>query len=250
MSTPKRRIQNTLIGSPPIYLAARRWFGVARFIARKPHDPDFRYFSRFSNSNGLFLDVGANSGSSALSYRIFDRSSQIVSLEPNPAHERDLSLVQRIIGPDFSYHLQGAAEEDGELTLFIPEHRGVPLTGEASIYRGEAADNWTAKQLGISISDIDITQVRVPVRPIDELKLNPHAVKVDVQGAELLVLKGMQDTLERAHPVLLIEASADTPRVTAQLSPLGYKAYWYDTTRDQLKPYDGRAITNVFFVVG
>lgn len=72
------------MASPRLYLAARRWFGVGRYLARRPHDPDFRYFNRCDGGGGLFLDVGANTGSSALSYRVFDRSSQIFSLEPNP----------------------------------------------------------------------------------------------------------------------------------------------------------------------
>lgn len=238
------------MGHPSLYLAARRWFGVARYLLRRPHDADFRYFRRFSGVNGLFLDIGANSGASALSYRIYDRSSRIISLEPNPAHERDLLLVRRIVGRDFSYRLQAAGRDDGESTLYVPVHRGVPLTGEASLDRNEAADNWTAEQLGISASAIELEEVRVSSATIDEMELNPHAVKIDVEGAELLVLEGMFATLERTHPVLLVEASADVSEISDRLAALEYEPYVYDPETDRIGPYRGRPTTNVFFIAG
>ena len=42
---------------------------------------------------GVFLDVGANSGQSALSFRMFNKTIPIVSVEANPACEADLRLV-------------------------------------------------------------------------------------------------------------------------------------------------------------
>jgi FkbM family methyltransferase len=248
MLDPKRRAQKILMGNPRLYLAARRWFGVSRYFARRPHDEDFRFFRRFDGEGGLFLDVGANSGISALSYRIFDRSSRILSLEPNATHARDLRLVRRILGSDFSYRLQAAGAEPDELTLFVPVYRGVPLTGEASLNRDEVASNWTAEQLGIAAGDIEIEEMSVEVRPVDELELDPHAVKIDVEGAELSVLAGMTATLERTHPVLLIEASAEIQDLVDQLAPFGYEAHVYSAVDDRVEPFDGRETTNVFFI--
>lgn len=233
--------------SPPLYLAARRWYGVGRYLARRPHDEDFRFFSRFTGVDGLFLDVGANSGTSAFSYRLFDRSSRILSLEANPMHGQDLRLARRVIGPDFSFRLEAAGAEAGEMTLFVPVYRGVPLTGEASLSREGATENWTAEQLQIAPSKIVLEEVTVTVRPIDDLKLSPHAVKIDVEGAELAVLEGMMATLARSRPALLIETSAEVSRVVELLAPLGYEAHAYRPLENRVVPYTGGAATNVLF---
>ncbi|HEV7614841.1 MAG TPA: FkbM family methyltransferase [Solirubrobacterales bacterium] len=236
-----------MINSPPLYLAARRWFGVGRYLARRPHDSDFRYFGRFGSAGGLFLDVGANTGSSALSYRVFDRSSRIFSLEPNPMLGPDLRLVRRVIGRDFSYRFEAAGAGPGELTLFVPVYRGLPLTGEASLSAEEARSNWTAEQLGIAPAEIELEEVAVKVRAIDEHRLSPHAVKIDVEGAEVAVLEGMAATLERSRPVLLVE-TADPAPAMALLSPLGYEACVYRAGSDEVEPYVGGVTANALFV--
>ena len=247
MLSPRRRAQRALMNSPRLYLAARRWFGIGRYLARRPHDPDFRCFRRCDGSDGLFLDVGANTGSSALSYRIFDRSSRILSLEPNPMLSSDLRLVRRVIGSDFSYRFEAAGAAAGEFSLFVPVYRGIPLTGEASLDPEEAGRNWTAEQLGIAAEALELEEVTVRVRPVDEHGLSPHAVKIDVEGAELAVLEGMAETLARSRPLLLVE-TADPAPILALLEPHGYEACVYRPDSDEVAPYAGGLTANALFL--
>jgi FkbM family methyltransferase len=65
----------------------------------------------------------------------------------------------------------------------------------------------------------DLTVLTVSV---DSLRI-PKAirlVKIDAEGHELSVLKGMRDTLTRDHPVLIVEMPG--PEARAMLSSLGY----------------------------
>jgi FkbM family methyltransferase len=244
----KRKLQHLLMRRPAVYMGSRRLFGVARYCARSPHERDFAYFRRFGDRRGLFVDIGANSGISALAYRIFDRSSTIVSFEPNPFHERDLRLVRRIVGSDFSYELVALGGQAGELTLHVPVARRIPLTGDASLERDEALRSWTAQQLGLGVDELRIEEVRVPVRRLDGFELAPHAIKIDVQGTELAVLNGAAATLARWHPVLMVESSTEDDAISAYLRPLGYRPSLYDAASDALVPCDGRRTTNVFYV--
>lgn len=51
-----------------------------------------------------------------------------------------------------------------------------------------------------------------------------HFIKMDIEGAETLAIKGMMTTLERFHPTLLIESHGEVTREGLEtLSGLGYK---------------------------
>jgi FkbM family methyltransferase len=174
---------------------------------RRPHDSDYGVFGLLAPRRGVFLDVGANAGMSALSFRIYDRSSPIVSVEPNPFHEPDLRFVSRLAKP-FRYELCAAGDEAGELTLHVPVYRGVPLTAEASLLPEQVLDSTSLRrQLGGRIDEagFEVVARTVPVRPLDELELEPAFIKLDVQGYELRALLGLRRTIERHHPMLLVE---------------------------------------------
>jgi FkbM family methyltransferase len=234
--------------SPQLFDAVRRGVLVGRFLARRPPDPDFAAFRRLPLGPGVFLDVGANAGLSALSFRIFDKRTPVISIEANPYHERDLAWFARWLQP-FEYRLVAASDVRGDLTLHVPFFRSVPLTGEVSAeqQRDEDLAWWTSKHLGTSdTSAVRSESVVVPAVPLDDLGLDPAVVKIDVEGHELAVLRGLDDTLRRCRPVLLIEVAANYDAIVAQLAPHDYESYYYDRSIGQLVP--GRGVVNAFFV--
>lgn len=239
------RARLALARRPRLYGAARRVMELGRFALRHPHEPEFAVFSLFPERSGLFLDVGANTGASALSFRIFNRRSPILSIEANPVHRRSLEQVRRIIR-GFEYKLAAAGAEPGEITLWVPTYAGTQLTGEASIDR-EAAENpyWT--EVHGARGDVSVAPITVPMLRLDDLDLRPDFVKIDVEGAEPGVLRGLERTLERSRPVLLIETGGGSA-VAEQLAPLRYRAYLFDGEQRSLSPYAGGDTQNLVFL--
>src|SRR5579863_8884391 len=119
---------------PRVYARARLPYATARFLLRRPHDFDYAAFGLFPQSDGLFLDIGANAGMSAMSFRIYQRRARILSIEPNPYHEADLRWTRRVVRR-MEYGIWAAGAAPGEAELFIPVYRGVPITAEASLSR-------------------------------------------------------------------------------------------------------------------
>jgi FkbM family methyltransferase len=236
------RLKLLLARSPRLYLAARRAHALGLYALRRPHEPDFAAFALFPERDGLFLDVGANLGNSALSFRVFNKRSPILSIEPNPFHERDLRFVKRLVR-NFDYRLIAAGDTHGEATLHVPVYKGLALTGEASLLEPRTGP-WWAEQQGVQA--VEMRTLRVPVRPLDELELDPDFVKVDVEGAEEAVLRGLARTIERARPVLLLERSVSAAAVDELLRAAGYAPHVYDAGR--LQPFDGQRVTNVFYL--
>ncbi|MGO9906007.1 MAG: FkbM family methyltransferase [Solirubrobacteraceae bacterium] len=232
---------------PWLYARMRRPYATGRYLLRRPHDIDYAAFGLFPQTDGLFLDLGANAGMSSLSLRIYQRRARILALEPNPFHEPDLKWTQRVVGR-MEYRIWAAGDQPGEAEFFIPVYRGVPITTEASLTREFVLESPSLRDkfgARMDSSDFEIVRIRVDVRRIDDLSLRPALVKVDVQGHEQPTLSGMSQTLESDGPPVLVEAPS--PETKGFMASLGYTAYRYDPATRRLLPLEDEEVTNVMF---
>jgi FkbM family methyltransferase len=248
-------VKRRLAGRPGLYSNGRRAVGIARWAARLPHEPDFEFY-RYAppaRPGSVFLDVGANTGISALSFRIYDRRTPIVSIEPNGALERDLKLTARLIDR-FEYRMIAAGEKPGNLLLYTPAYRGTPLTGEASLKRPKPADIWWMREHvpDVGPSELTVVEQRVDVVPLDDLGLVPAHVKIDVQGTELDVLRGMRRTIVEHTPTIMIERSHGFDELRAWLRDVAdYEPRTWSPGERRLVTYDETAPTpNAIFIAG
>lgn len=235
----------------PAYPYLRRGWQLSRYLLRRPHEADFAAFAKFPERTGLFLDIGGSSGTSAMSFRLFNRHSPILTVEPNAVLEPDLRFLKRVL-PRFDYLIAAAGDESGSLPLYVPWFRGIPITGESSLSResvekSPSLADWLGDRM--ASPDFMIVETVVPVRRLDELALSPDFIKIDVQGAEARVLRGLDDTLDRAAPILLIERGETFDEVSGFLSERGYDPYLYDPANGELSPLPaGVSTLNVFFL--
>jgi FkbM family methyltransferase len=239
------RLKIALTAQAGLYEAARRPYGLARFRVGRMHDPDYAAFALFERG-GLFLDVGANAGMSAYSFRLARRHDPILSIEPNPFHQRDLRFVGRFVQP-FRYRICAAGSEHGVMQLHVPTFRNVPLTTEASLMREHVETSPSLRQRlrrRMDTTEFAIETVDVEVIPLDTLGLTPGFVKVDVQGAELSVLKGLRETLRAHRPPVMLEVPG--PDEISYLAQFGYEPFTYDPAARQLRSGLSGAVDAIF----
>lgn len=227
--------RQALRSNPRLYSAARRGSLIANFVARRPHEPEFRWLSRLTGA-GVFLDVGANSGQSALSFRMFNRQVPIISLEPNPACEPDLRLVRRLIRR-FDYAMVAAGDRCGTVVLTIPTAKNVAASQAASLDAEFIAGrrHQIERRTGGSVA---VSEVTVPITTVDSLHLDVLAMKVDVEGTELAVLRGAAQTIEHQRPVVMVEASSRSGDAANFLQRRGYQLKVFDPVPGDLVEYD------------
>jgi len=233
---------------PSAYAWAHRCRTWLRFLLRRPNEPDFAAFRHFRDRSGVFLDVGANIGQSAMSFRCFHPTAPILSIEANPYLERDLKLVKRFLRR-FDYRICAASDEAGVLTLHVPVYRGLRLTGEASMHASSARDTyWMSQQRPDGCSDaVELQTAEVQSIRLDSLGLAPAFVKIDVEGFELQVLRGLATTLAAHMPIILIERS-DGREVPDFLAAIGYRPFVYLRREDRFEPGAGEDSQNVFYL--
>lgn len=220
---------------PYVWAAARTL--VRNFPPLLPHDRGYYAFRHFiaARPNGLFLDCGANDGISALGFRKFDASYQILSIEPNSQHVRAL---QKIANRDkaFRYLIAGCGETPGRITFHVPVYRGIVLHTFASSHRDTLRD-MVRRYYGDGVAAaVHFHTVEADMIRIDDLHIAPSIVKIDAEGADAAVLRGADRTIREARPFIVIEIGderADTPRYFQELN---YVLRDYDPTTDKFQP--------------
>ncbi|MDX6585737.1 MAG: hypothetical protein QOI31_210 [Solirubrobacterales bacterium] len=241
-------IRARLTRSPRLYSVARRGAILGRYARKRVHEPDFEFFRGRGDGTGLLLDIGANAGQSALSFRAVNKGP-ILSIEPNPGHERDLKLVARII-KDFEYRMCAVGAEAGRATLYVPIYGRIELTGEASLLADDAARGfWVESHTADDASELELREIDVEVVRIDDLDLAPAWVKIDVEGAEMEALRGMEKTLSEHRPVLMVEGS-DTSygALKPWLAERGYEPFGFDAETRELFEKGDVPTLNIFFI--
>ncbi len=136
---------------------------------------------------GVFIDIGANVGNHSLFVAHFLRPAAIIPFEPNPRAYRLLEANVHLNGFQDVFDLRhlgfgvGAEEVDG----FAMEDRQRNLGGAKMI---PGAGDITVKAADDMLAGVA-----------------PSFIKIDVEGMELSVLKGLEGIVANHKPVLLVE---------------------------------------------
>lgn len=215
----------------------RRLFQYIPFFL--PHDKSYYGFAHLVHEgDGLFLDVGANDGISAIGFRHVHSDYRILSIEPNLCHEAHLKNLKKRL-KRFDYMLAGAGRERLKMTLYIPVYNSVPIYTAASLRKDHALRTMLEQHVTAGEKNIVILEHTVDILPLDELELNPDVVKIDTEGYDFEVLQGMKKTIERCRPVVLIEYSPDNyPLLKDFFDIYRYRLLTYDHARDQFLATD------------
>ena len=158
-----------------------------------------------------FIDVGAHIGYYSLrAAPVVGPSGHVIAIEPNPDTLPKLhGNIQASGATTINVQPFACAEVDATLDLFAASRTN---TGETSLSQSNASQDGPPA-----------ATYRVRARPLDDIVRDAgvsrvDAVKIDVEGAEMMVLKGAHETLDRYHPALLVEL------VDRQLQAMGSSA--------------------------
>jgi FkbM family methyltransferase len=137
---------------------------------------------------GVVIDVGANVGFFALKFaRWLGAGGQLLALEPEPANLAHLREALAAARPACEVDVIAAAAADHVGTAHLalnPYHPGDHKLADAG--------------LAVRLTTLDAEVARRALTRVD-------LIKIDVQGAEALVLAGARQTLARWRPALYVE---------------------------------------------
>lgn len=185
-----------------------------RTVQHGPEPETYAVLSRLPD--GLFWDVGANFG-----FYSWLRGGGVM-FEPDPRHADLIAATIRDNNLD-GFELVRAAVTDRPGTVTFTQDRPGGDRGSVSQHRGAAQ------------REVVVQAVR-----LDDRNEAPVVVKIDVEGHELAVLRGAEQTLQTHRPVVIVEArgvfEGTDQAVEALLHDLGYRTTLLDGSNVLAEP--------------
>ena len=172
--------------------------------------PVWRSIANGLSAGAVFLDVGAHIGYETIKASVIvGQSGRVVSFEPNPG------TLEQLRGNVVASHaatviIEPIACTDKEQMLTLYDSTSEGNSGSSSLSLANADEAGRGSLPSYTVRGRPIDDV---VRELGLTRLD--VIKVDVEGAEYLVLRGARETLLRFHPKLVMEV------VPAQLANLG-----------------------------
>lgn len=206
-----------------------RWSNrVTYFLGRFYDLPTQLVLEAILRPQDSFVDIGANEGMiSLLASRLVGKGGQVVSFEPNPQPRAKFQLALDRNGISnirlFDFALGAKA---GVLPLTVPKVN----TGEGSFGK-----------LDYPPELVDVVECEIRVGDFELKDIEPRLVKIDVEGFECQVIRGLQGVLERHRPAVVTEVVA-SHLARAQSSPLelaglmkgyGYSPFELELSKDK-----------------
>ena len=223
----KWKMEKIVERHPYSYFIVKKAFHMFPFLL--PHDKNvFGLRNVIHEGQGLFLDVGANDGVSALSFRKINKTYRIVSIEPNMYHANSLRRVKRKIA-DFDFMITAAGDRESVMTLYTPHYLGVPLHSAASLFLDQLRLSMESNFPGYIAKRIRYSCQEVKVITLDSLHLHPSIIKVDAEGYDMHVLRGLKCTIECHRPYIMAEHNQFTFNALREFcNDLSYVLLSYD----------------------
>lgn len=185
----------TTIGSADMVIPLRCGQGVGNLFVRR--DWSFELYAwLMSLRDGLFVDVGANIGQTLLVVKAIDSNYPYCGFEPNPiCFDYLLKLVDANGFPNCEIYPVGLSDRDEVVAMFLTD----PTDSSASIVEGYRTSTYYSSEINVAVFKGDKL---LNDRPDEE----PAAIiKVDVEGAELEVIRGCHQYIERYRPFVVCE---------------------------------------------
>jgi FkbM family methyltransferase len=195
------------------------------FALGKPDQEACRIYRELIRPGDTVFDIGANRGQMSLVFaRLVGPEGLVVAFEPAPDVARDLERNCELNGlRNVKVICAAAAGEDGEQVFLFPTDRQTQgkLSSVEPTYNNQASQSFRVRTVMLD-------------SVAKEVGRSPQSIKIDVEGAGGVVLRGADEVLRKGGPNVYFELHGPEEQAAAAvlIDKYGYR----------LTTLDGKAV--------
>lgn len=215
------------------------------FYGSKRESSELKMFNKLISSGDCVFEIGGHIGYFTQIFEdLVGEEGKVLVAEPTP---KNRDFLMKNVRDNTAVLPFAMADMNGEMEFYTEKFGGFTnsLVNEFTEASGEALSE------SQNSDESSISKITVEVKTVDSMceqhSVSPNFLKIDVEGAELSVLKGAEQVLKNTK-ALMVEVSRNHKEVFEFLAAYGF------ITLDAEGRSLGRKITegnkNVFFVKG
>ena len=199
----------------------------------------FRYLIRFTNifeddAYGVsylrfnkkinIIDVGASDGIASKFFVKKLNVSNILCFEPNIPY---VKILKKLKYKNMKVYDYGIGERNANYKVFYPRYQFFKKNFDLVTYTFYDKKE-LQKQINLDFKfkrNIKIVQKEIFLKKIDKLNLKISLIKIDVNGHELSVIKGLKNIIKKDKPALIVETDKNINKIYDYLKKFNYKKY-------------------------
>ena len=221
----------------------------------------FRYLIRFTNIfeqdfDGLkllsfdkkinILDVGASDGIASKFFNNYLNTGVIYCFEPNRYYQKILkeNNIKNIIIKPYAI-----GNKDIKIKIFYPRYKLFNKNFDIISYTHYDKKLMDHFYLDFRFrKNLSIIKDKLSIKKIGPFKKDIHLIKIDTNGYELSVIKGLIKTIKKNRPALIVEVNKDEKKISQILKKYSYEGYFYSISLKKFTKIQTKYSLNKYFL--
>ena len=201
-----------------------------------PHEKDFYGMLLLckNNKDNIILDIGASLGISSLGFRQLGFRNTIYAFEPN--FYLFNKYLKKLAKKNNNIFIKNIAlgNSNSFKTLYMPYYKSKCIHYFCSFDKKYLVNSIKITFPSI-LEKIIIKKKIIKCRRYDDLKLKgiPHFIKIDTEGYDEFVLKGLKKTINKYKPIFLVEYNKEYYNNVKKILK-DYVPYFYDVAKNKM----------------
>ena len=174
------------------------------------------------------IDVGVYRG--VYSYEMAKYSKMVHAFEPNPIIFKDIELNLSKIIKNINFYNFALSDNENKVLLKVPiRNKNYDKDNYEEYYQMGRATIHEQNVMG------DIETFEIKSKKLDNFTFSNRIsfIKIDVEGHEMSVIKGAENTIKQYKPTLLVEIEEKHSKQKVlesinYINSLGYESFFYD----------------------
>ena len=182
------------------------------------------------NKKVNIIDVGASDG---IAIKFFNRKlkiNNIICFEPNPFYQK---ILRKLKIKNLKIKPFGIGNSNKYEKIFFPRYKfffkNLDLFSYTFYNKQSLLD-----QINFDFKfkeNISIVEKKIYLKKVRNINMKVDLIKIDVNGYELPVIKGLAEVIKRDKPALIVESSEDIKLIDIYLKKFGFSKYSFSNKK-------------------